>query len=304
MFTLTDDCIEQVLLCAESLIIVEESTKEIVYANDYAKQWAKSDLIGEKCFKAIMGNSSVCPFCPKDIPGGHDKSGEEIFYAWDCYCCNRAMWVKIKSRMLNHDGIMYRIINLNAIDDTMNLNTDTVKEMAFQKKLLEENARMRAVLEYDATHDKLTGLFNKAKYISDLEIIYRDIDSVGVIFFDVNNLKTVNDLLGHEMGDKMIAKMGTAMMRNQSEQIRCYRFGGDEFVAVCINCQEETLQKFMNNVQASLDKLNTDDPKPICQAAVGSAYSNHVIDNIDELVKEADDRMYEDKKRKKAERKN
>ena len=91
-------------------------------------------------------------------------------------------------------------------------------------------------LAYQAFHDPLTGLPNRAWIMNilkdDLRAARRHGTSVGTLFVDVDNLKVVNDSLGHVAGDKVLANVANRITASLRQGDRAGRFGGDKFVIV------------------------------------------------------------------------
>ncbi len=156
--------------------------------------------------------------------------------------------------------------------------------------------------------DANTGIGNSAAFkakFDDLEARKENFRFIGIIQFDVNNLKVINDSKGHEAGDLLIKT--AANIINQSFGIAgtCYRTGGDEFVALLtgdhapIVC-EEAIYKF----NKLIDKFNDNPDRPFdLRIAHGVAYyEGGKTENMTlrEVHKMADDRMYSNKKMLKA----
>lgn len=141
----------------------------------------------------------------------------------------------------------------------------------------------------DLERDALTGFKNRKAYYKDIAIIERDEDlsqrSVGVVFADVNGLKTINDSMGHEAGDELISSVAEKIMTVFPEA-KWYRFGGDEFVILSFD-KEKAL---FDDKLKSLTKLWEDG----CSASIGSVWLEHAKD-IEENVSVADAMMYMDK---------
>lgn len=171
-------------------------------------------------------------------------------------------------------------------------------------KALELSNKVKAMGKI-AFSDGLTGVGNTAafkKELNHLEVVKVNYQSIGIVQFDINNLKTINDTLGHEMGDKLITD-GSAMINKYFGEIGdVYRTGGDEFVAVvyCENafklCNEAIL-KF----EMAIDEYNSDEThRFLLQIAYGAEFyhsdsSNHYL-TLREVQKIADGKMYEKKR--------
>lgn len=107
-------------------------------------------------------------------------------------------------------------------------------ESLIQKEELHE--KELGVARYMAYTDPLTGVKNKAAYIDDVGLIEKAIaeetlQELGVIFFDLNGLKIINDTQGHEKGDEYI-KAACRIICQHFKRSPVYRIGGDEFVAI------------------------------------------------------------------------
>ncbi len=156
--------------------------------------------------------------------------------------------------------------------------------------------------------DANTGIGNvaafKAKF-DDLEARKSSFKFIGIIQFDVNNLKVINDSKGHEAGDLLIKSAANIINQAFGFAGTCYRTGGDEFVAILtgdhapIVC-EEAIYKF----NKLIDKFNADPERPFdLRIAHGVAYyQNDKTENmtLKEVHNLADERMYSNKKMLKA----
>lgn len=152
--------------------------------------------------------------------------------------------------------------------------------------------------------DALTGVGNTAafnKKIAHLEVVKLNYNSIVIVQFDINNLKTINDNLGHEQGDKLI-RDGSAIIYKVFGKIgNVYRTGGDEFV--CIICGNDAITLCYNAIASfdmAIDEYNSDEShKFILQIAYGSEYYSSEDDRrymtLKEIQKKADANMYKKK---------
>ena len=81
-----------------------------------------------------------------------------------------------------------------------------------------------------ATHDELTGLFNRRFFTSEAERLLADGAAIGLILFDLDGFKRVNDTFGHLAGDHVLRDIGGLFLRNTRAEDLVARYGGDEFV--------------------------------------------------------------------------
>ena len=157
------------------------------------------------------------------------------------------------------------------------------------------NAAIEA--QYEAEHDKLTGLYNKGKYMMLKENRFGNPGSIALFNFDVNNLKYINDNFGHEYGDELIIKAANSIHAVTADNVFGFRMGGDEYAMVAVNVTEKEVERIYNTWKQSLEELNTQG-NVYCVMACGLKYSEGEFDP-DELFNQADDLMYLDKKARK-----
>lgn len=136
--------------------------------------------------------------------------------------------------------------------------------------------------------DSLTGLFSRETYYHDLKAMDKTITAV--IQFDMNGLKYINDNLGHFVGDKALSTIANIIKENSKKGMYAYRLGGDEFTILANNCSEEEVKATIKGFNKSLS-----DTTYYC--SVGYAYRNDKTKDIDDLLKEAETKMYEAKNR-------
>ena len=140
--------------------------------------------------------------------------------------------------------------------------------------------------------DMLTGVLNRNEMNNRVDFLSSEKQekkiSVGVVFADLNNLKTTNDLLGHEAGDRLL-KNAADILRHVFPDNEIYRAGGDEFMVLVEGSTQNQFEKQIEKLRAALDN-NTD-----TSFAIGSCFEED-CHNIRAAMKTADALMYEDKK--------
>jgi diguanylate cyclase (GGDEF)-like protein len=151
--------------------------------------------------------------------------------------------------------------------------------------------------------DVLTGVGNRRQmYAVISEKIRRSSPgrTFSLIMLDLDNFKAVNDSYGHEAGDRML--VGTAEMLKASVRSKDYviRYGGDEFLLVADITEQEHLNTLLERIDARRRKLNESSKLPLkLSFSVGSIiYKYGEMASVDELIKQVDRRMYENKRRK------
>ena len=130
---------------------------------------------------------------------------------------------------------------------------------------------------------------------------YPNLDRVGVIFLDVDNLKKINDEHGHDMGDRLIQKAADVLLSVSGEKIHPYRMGGDEFLLVCCGCERREVPELLDRVTEGLNTSNELIPMPQLSISAGWAHAVQPF-RLEALVTQADEMMYAVKRAKKAAR--
>ena len=156
--------------------------------------------------------------------------------------------------------------------------------------------------------DANTGLGNPAAFKNKFEELDRtksNYSYIGLIQFDVNNLKVINDTLGHEAGDLLIKTAAEIIERSFGVIGKCYRVGGDEFVAITTyNHAPLACEDAINKFESYIDHFNNNPNKPFeLRIAYGVAYYQNTtqqFQSLKEVHKLADQRMYNKKKELKA----
>ncbi len=168
-------------------------------------------------------------------------------------------------------------------------------ELRKQSELLQQRAA------YDATHDSLTGLPNRALFLDRLKQATsagkRENLSIGVLILDIDRFKEVNDTLGHHNGDILLKQVGLRLTGAIRESDTLSRIGGDEFGIILPKLSgkrdaENVARKIIRSLASpfNLDKLSLE-----IQVSIGLAsFPEHGRD-ADTLIQKADVAMYTSK---------
>lgn len=157
-----------------------------------------------------------------------------------------------------------------------------------KKKAIDEKVR------YLSYHDKLTGLFNRAWFDEQIRLLEADeLFPYTVIIGDMNGLKVANDLFGHKTGDTLLAVTAEILRRSCRDSDVISRLGGDEFAILLPGAGEEVAKEVCQRIRAACDATRMKPLNP--SIALGYATRKHSGEPLEELLKEADDRMYRNK---------
>ncbi len=150
-------------------------------------------------------------------------------------------------------------------------------------------------LEYLSLHDTLTGLYNRHFFEEEIKRLFnRRHYPLALVIIDLNGLKIANDLLGHEIGDKLIMKMAEILSTSTRGSDIAARIGGDEFAVIMPNTNENGVRAFIERIKARIAS-NNEVSEIIISASIGYAIQNGQFRKADDLMREADKNMYMDK---------
>ena len=166
------------------------------------------------------------------------------------------------------------------------MQTLRAMKMAMQNRLLEQEVFI----------DAHTGLPNKNacnELLNKKDIIT---DSTACIMFDLNNLKTVNDTMGHSAGDQLIMNFAKLLRSVIPEKDFVGRYGGDEFIAVIYHTNEAEIKEILKVLYREKDRLNSyENQIPIDYACGWALSSDDMSCTMQMLLDDADTYMYKNK---------
>ena len=117
-------------------------------------------------------------------------------------------------------------------------------------EVLQDNEKKTEALSYTATHDALTGVYNRAAF--DKMYRMREKDTIGIVVVDVDHFKQYNDEFGHDIGDRVLCEAAAALKRNFRNEDHISRIGGDEFCVI----MPGTSQAMGNKIREKFVEIN------------------------------------------------
>lgn len=151
--------------------------------------------------------------------------------------------------------------------------------------------------------DSLTKISNRTHFdskVKDLDSIPPEND-IGVLMFDMNNLKIVNDELGHQSGDQLLTEFSQIIKDQAPKGYTVYRFGGDEFVVLFDHANKNGVENYLKNVNKKAYEYNQKCEHEIKFLSFASGYTigNLKHNSMRQLIFEADRLMYINKRKMK-----
>ncbi|MBT9172075.1 MAG: putative diguanylate cyclase YedQ [Syntrophomonadaceae bacterium] len=159
-----------------------------------------------------------------------------------------------------------------------------------------ERKLAEAQLKYLSMHDSLTGLYNRFYFDEEMRRLESGRNRpFAIIVCDIDGLKLVNDTMGHQSGDNLLAAASNVI----KESFRCEdviaRVGGDEYAIILPNSDLTAANFACSRLRAAVDMYNENNPSLPLSISMGCAASSDGKVNVTELFKEADDKMYKEK---------
>jgi diguanylate cyclase (GGDEF)-like protein len=174
------------------------------------------------------------------------------------------------------------------------------------KKALEDLEGANRSLEALSIRDELTGLHNRRGFLAGSQqhfnLARRREGDFLLFYVDVDGLKAINDSFGHLNGDDALRNMSRLLSSTFRQTDVLARIGGDEFVALALDMKPEQEQVVRQRLAAAVGEFNTTAGKPYVLAfSMGcAAWQPSLYQSLEDMLDEADRRLYAEKRQKKA----
>lgn len=245
-------------------ILITDMFGEILY----------SDPLSDAIMKEKNNWAAACP------PPNPSQKAE----SWDLLC--------------QDSGKTYMVITSTIQEEDRTMQIHHLVDSSLYMEMYRYLSEYSKFLKESGDHDGLTGLYNRRKFNSMAESLFKKQPAVAVYNMDVNFLKQTNDSLGHEAGDQLLLKAAESLKRIEARNIIPFRVGGDEFVVVALHVNREQAEQILQRWKDALADLNRRDDGIRCDIACGFVYAEKEF-VFEDVIAQADQLMYEDKKEKK-----
>jgi diguanylate cyclase (GGDEF)-like protein/PAS domain S-box-containing protein len=224
----------------------------------------------------------------------HPDDGERVMAAVASIHADRHLREPVSYRFRHADGTWRwlestgRLVDgAGGIDGAVINSRDVTERMALEEQL-----------EYQALHDDLTELPNRALLLDRLDQCvarsHRYHESIAVLFLDLDNFKLVNDSLGHAAGDDVLVLVAQRLRHAIREGDTVARFGGDEFVIVLGHpiAIEDAIDVANRISTAIAEPLQVEGRELLVAASIGIAFATGTQADRDDLLRHADIALY------------
>lgn len=242
-------------------------------------------------FAQIFGYAS-----PKEMRRAFARKGESIFFhsAAERKLLSRAKKGKrIKNTLIvkeNKSGepVICRV-SINPLERRHN------GQECLEGNLVDvtEQAMQEEKLRYMASHDVLTEVFNRNQFEEYLTQVDEKPWPLGMVVFDVDGLKIINDAFGHQMGDRLLTAFSTKLKNYFPKPCLIFRIGGDEFTVMIPNADKEAITGAIENLTREISDL--EDFPFTGSVSWGLSVNERGETSLPETFKQAEDLMYKRK---------
>jgi diguanylate cyclase (GGDEF)-like protein/PAS domain S-box-containing protein len=154
-------------------------------------------------------------------------------------------------------------------------------------------------LRFSSTHDEFTQLYNRNYYEEEIARLKAGRRfPVSIVIVDMDELKSVNDSLGHSAGDLMLKNFGAIAHRVFRGDDVVARIGGDEFAVLLPETERQTAHAIVDRLKEAVVLHNAANPEQKVLFSVGTATAKSA-DELEDAIRRADNRMYREKRQKK-----
>lgn len=266
------------------IIVCDRNSAAILFSNKVAAESKEIQNAIKECIQELMSSEEYKSYLDRK-KAYDEEDGTDYVKPYirpiEKYSAESGLWFEI------------RFTNLVWIDGS-EVIVCTASDITQKKKSQQK-------IEFQAHNDFLTGLYNRMKCESDLKKIIKQSVKDGVkgalMFIDLDDFKHINDGLGHQYGDVLLQQIAAGLQSIVGLRGKCYRMGGDEFVAIVMPDMFSELERIANKVKDMFNKpWYLMETEYFCTMSMGIAVFPDDSKDVHEIIRLADIAMYESKK--------
>ncbi len=247
-----------------------------------------------------------------EIVHGKDPSSYSVIDSTNIYCIDEAVMKKYGlslklipdgAEIINHTPSFFEKYSIIMIPITIIISLliiiivilllRTIQQLILNRELTVEKRQ----LTKDSTCDFLTGLFNRSKLYSDLNVLNKSHTSCALFIFDIDSFKHINDTYGHAAGDDVLTELGRRISSIKNPAFTPYRLAGDEFICIYRTRDHEKIDECARHCMKLFEPdFELNGMSLSVKISLGIAVSPDDCNDLEKLIECADKAMYTVKK--------
>lgn len=248
------------------------------------------ELIGQKMFDFLVEDSRryMHDVTVKSGRKRIDGYAEEIILLDVQFICKNGSikWVEVSANPMFEAGRFIGYIGTTR---------DITEKKEYEGQLNQYVRDLRLVnarLEKMATVDAVTGAYNRRKFDDDLNLITKQEKHtipLSLILFDIDNFKTINDCLGHKVGDRVLQSISSLVIENIRDTDGLFRWGGDEFIIILPATNLESAKSVAEKIRNIIQNYDFGIEKKVTISLGVGEYKSG--ENADQIIKRIDNAL-------------
>lgn len=217
-------------------------------------------------------------------------------------------WIHFAETFHMENALIYSYKQYYQLQKQVSDVTNKFKAESMREKILVNEMQMekehiikeKQVLESKVKIDGLTKLFNRSYFVNLVNNLHHNhnVKKLGIILIDVDYFKQYNDCYGHPQGDKVLKSVAQCLDINSDSRIFVARYGGDEFICVCVNMDDDEIEYYLSKVKEDLNQMHIEHKtsKAADIVSISAGYANVKNDmyfQLDVAVNVADSALYQ-----------
>ena len=244
--------------------------------------WNKGEISEVKCFRS------------SNIDPRYFTTGGNISFYLPLHFRERCLGYAI----ISNSDFPTKSLVCHSLMMSISHSLENIRRLINLNNVIEEPDRLYVI-------DPLCNIYNRNGFIRAADNLFNECRMLGqkmlICFVDMDGLKFINDNYGHSEGDFALRTLSAIVNDSCDESMICARFGGDEFIVIGLNAEEDDIEKVETNIRRRIEHTNKLISKPYrVECSLGTIVTR-ISDEMTlfRLITKADEIMYEQKKRKK-----
>jgi len=276
------DFIHGLLNTAHAVIITQDSLGTILMANNHAEEvtgYSQQEILGNT-FSSLLPTEDLLP---------------DLYHQLSDLLCGKTDSLQHETQIICKDGSPLHMAWYHSRLPTRGNKNHTIMTVGLD---ISERKKAEDHMTWLASHDTLTGLYNRRKFAEEIESAITDSQSSNqagaVLYFDLDQFKDVNDTSGHHVGDSLLKIVSSVLKETARDSDVIARLGGDEFAMILRDTDAKDASITAQRYCQALSKIEVQGKGRSHRASssIGIALFPAHGEHIDELLANADIAMY------------